>query len=104
MIKALLFVFFFVCVSCFGSLAQCPDVPVLDRSAILASQEIPIDRAIEASYTLVAPSLGTSWSVKGAESAAVTIFVDGKYNQDLLLFSGTEGSPAGNVKRFEYKI
>jgi hypothetical protein len=46
--------------------------------------------------TLDANAKGSSWGLKGAESPVLTVFVDGKYNQDLMLFAGAE--------RFTYQI
>lgn len=33
---------------------------------------------------------GTNWETKAAEAAVVTVFVNGKYNQDVMLFGGAE--------------
>jgi hypothetical protein len=37
---------------------------------------------------LTASSPGTSWRERGAEAAVVTIYVDGQYHQDVILFAG----------------
>jgi hypothetical protein len=42
----------------------------------------------EALLDLTASAPGTSWRERGAEAAVVTIYVDGQYNQDLILFAG----------------
>ncbi|MGE0126916.1 MAG: hypothetical protein AB7U82_02335 [Blastocatellales bacterium] len=42
----------------------------------------------EALLDLTASAPGTSWREQGAEAAAATIFVDGKYHQDVILFAG----------------
>jgi hypothetical protein len=42
----------------------------------------------EAVLELTASAPNTAWREKGREAAAVTIFVDGRYHQDLLLFNG----------------
>ena len=42
----------------------------------------------EALLGLTASSPHTSWADKGSEAAVATIFVDDKYNQDLILFAG----------------
>ncbi|MBA3692107.1 MAG: hypothetical protein H0W77_01515 [Acidobacteria bacterium] len=38
---------------------------------------------------------GADWMVKNAEAAVLTVFVDGKYNQDVILFAG--------AKKFNYR-
>jgi len=43
----------------------------------------------EALLDLTAFAPGTSWRERGAEAAVVTIYVDGKYHQDVILFAGT---------------
>jgi hypothetical protein len=43
----------------------------------------------EALLDLTASAPGTSWRERGAEAAVVTIYVDGQYNQDMILFAGT---------------
>jgi hypothetical protein len=45
---------------------------------------------MEVGLELHARSLGAAWSRKGAEAAAVTVSVDGKYHQDLLLWAGED--------------
>jgi hypothetical protein len=42
----------------------------------------------EALLDLTASAPGTSWRERGAEAAVVTIYVDGQYNQDVILFAG----------------
>src|SRR5215475_8908100 len=42
----------------------------------------------EALMDLTASAPGTSWRERGAESAVVTIYVDGQYHQDVILFAG----------------
>jgi hypothetical protein len=42
----------------------------------------------EALLDLTASAPGTSWRERGAESAVVTIYVDGQYHQDVILFAG----------------
>lgn len=50
----------------------------------------------EAVLTLQAASPGAQWAVKGSEAATVTIEVDGKYNQDVVLFGGEQ--------TFDYRV
>ena len=42
----------------------------------------------EALLDLTASAPGTSWRERGAEAAVITIYVDGQYNQDVILFAG----------------
>ena len=42
----------------------------------------------EALLDLIASAPGTSWRERGAEAAVVTIYVDGQYHQDVILFAG----------------
>jgi hypothetical protein len=42
----------------------------------------------EALLDLTASAPGTSWRERGAEAAAVTIYVDGQYHQDVILYAG----------------
>src|SRR5215475_8163611 len=42
----------------------------------------------EALLDLTASAPGTSWRDRGAEAAVVTIYVDGQYHQDVILFAG----------------
>src|SRR5499433_818370 len=42
----------------------------------------------EALLDLTASAPGTSWRERGAEAAVATIYVDGQYHQDVILFAG----------------
>ncbi|HKQ91535.1 MAG TPA: hypothetical protein VJZ77_12675 [Blastocatellia bacterium] len=42
----------------------------------------------EALLDLTASAPGTSWRERGAEAAVITIYVDGQYHQDVILFAG----------------
>src|SRR4030095_11575756 len=42
----------------------------------------------EALLDLTASAPGTSWRDRGAEAAVATIYVDGQYQQDVILFAG----------------
>jgi hypothetical protein len=44
----------------------------------------------EALLDLTASAPGTSWRERGAEAAVVTIYVDGQYHQDVMLFAGAQ--------------
>jgi len=44
----------------------------------------------EALLDLTASAPGTSWRERGAEASVVTIYVDGQYHQDVILFAGAQ--------------
>ena len=44
----------------------------------------------EALLDLTASAPGTDWGTAGSESAVVTVTLDGKYNQDVVLFAGEQ--------------
>ncbi len=44
----------------------------------------------EALLDLTASAPGTSWRERGAEAAVATIYVDGRYHQDVILFAGAQ--------------
>lgn len=50
----------------------------------------------EAVLHLQAAAPGTSWGRKGSEAAVLTLYVDGRYNQDVTLFAG--------ARSFTYRI
>jgi hypothetical protein len=50
----------------------------------------------EARLALTAAAPGTDWGTTGRESAVVTVFVDGRYSQDVVLFAGAQ--------RFTYDV
>lgn len=50
----------------------------------------------EALLDLTASASGTDWGKSGSESAVVTVTLDGKYNQDVVLFAGEQ--------RFTYQL
>lgn len=56
----------------------------------LASQAFDLMEETEVGLEIEARSPGASWSRRGAEAAALSILVDGEYNQDLLLWAGDE--------------
>ena len=79
--------------------AQC-EAPTLEKTGkIISSKIFEIGSKTsqnEMILALEAAAKNSSWEVKGAESAVLTIFIDGKYNQDVFLFSGAE--------KFAYKL
>lgn len=48
------------------------------------------EREKEMFLSFDASAVGANWMVKNAEAAVLTIFVDDKYNQDVILFAGAE--------------
>lgn len=54
----------------------------------LIEKKFSADAESEALLDLTASAPGTSWRERGAEAAVATIYVDGQYHQDLILFSG----------------
>jgi hypothetical protein len=50
----------------------------------------------EALLDLTASAPGTSWRERGAEAAVITIYVDGQYHQDVILFAG--------AREFAYRL
>ena len=53
-------------------------------------------RAGEALLTLRASAPGTDWGREGSESAVVRVELDGRYNQDVVLFEG--------ARAFDYAV
>lgn len=79
--------------SSFGLIAQCPEVSFESVGKALAVKDFKVDQEQvenEVILTLQVSAGNTSWETKGAESGVLTIFIDGKYNQDILLFGGAE--------------
>lgn len=93
-----------------GPLMTCPPVQPLDPP-VAANTSRPVEtwtvragtltsaapaRAVavalpaggEGQVTLTAAAPGTDWGTRGHESAVVSIFVDGRYNQDVVLYGG----------------
>jgi len=56
----------------------------------LATEVFNLTENMEVGLEVEAQSPDASWGRKGAEAAALLISVDGKYNQDLLLWAGDE--------------
>ena len=79
--------------------AQCEIEPTIAATGkVLRELKVTkqADTPAEFTLTLKASSAGASWQIKGAEAAILTVFVDGKYNQDSILFAG--------AKTFEYRM
>ncbi len=78
--------------------AQCETEPALSATGkILKELKTSNQTTSPAEYllTLKADVPGASWQTRGAEAAVLTVFVDGRYNQDIVLFAGE--------KTFEYQ-
>ena len=76
-----------------NAFSQCaePTAEALGKPIVTRSFEVQDKTArSEQILTFEAKTENSSWGKIGAESATLTIFVDGKYNQDVLLFMGTE--------------
>ena len=62
----------------------------------IAQKQFVTQAAGEARLALTAAAPGTDWGVAGRESAVVSVSVDGRYSQDVVLFAGAE--------RFTYDV
>ena len=60
----------------------------VQQEPALADRTFEVSEQTEVGLEIEASSPGASWATKGAEAAALVIEVDGKYNQDLLLWAG----------------
>ena len=56
----------------------------------LATEAFSLSEDMEVGLEIEGRSPGASWGREGAEAAALLVFVDGVYNQDLLLWAGDE--------------
>lgn len=84
--------------------AQCENESMpYPKSGALAKETFSINVA-EGSIRLDASTLKTSWAEKGSEAAVVTVFVDGKYHQDVVLFIDGEDLPAAKTDRHAYDL
>ena len=63
-----------------------------ERLKPLVTEVLNLAQDMEVGLEIEARSPGASWARKGAEAAALMIYVDGSYNQDLLLWAGDESS------------
>src|SRR5262245_49007998 len=62
--------------------------PIAISAQTLLEKRFTASAESEALLDLTASAPGTSWSEGGAEAAVVTIYVNGQYNQDVILFAG----------------
>ena len=77
--------FTFLCSSSVTSQGEAPQNP-----KPLATESFNLPNDAEVGLEIDARSPGASWIRKGAEAASLLISVDGKYNQDVLLWAGEE--------------
>ncbi len=75
-----------VCIS--SSRATTQNISQLPKP--LKAEILNLTEEMEVGLEIEARSPGTAWVRKGAEASALLISVDGKYNQDLLLWAGDE--------------
>ncbi|CAN5357418.1 hypothetical protein BH10ACI2_BH10ACI2_20090 [soil metagenome] len=77
--------------------AQCVSDPTpTETGPVLKLLKLKQKTAAEIGLSLTANVAGASWKVKGSEGAVITVFVDGKYSQDVMLFAGS--------RPFDYKV
>src|SRR5438270_5693371 len=69
-------------------------VLLLCAAVAAAQRDYPFQLAAagEAIAEITATAPGASWDKPGAEGTVATIYLDGKYNQDLLIVRGAEES------------
>ncbi|MDQ3130681.1 MAG: hypothetical protein M3Q99_07965 [Acidobacteriota bacterium] len=81
-----------------SAVAQCANEPTIEPTGkIIAVREFTVKNAPnEMILTLEVAAENSSWAKAGAEGATLTVFVDGKYNQDVMLFGG--------AKKFVYQV
>lgn len=87
-------------------LAQCDP----ERPNGEALRKISVDQKtnVEKELRITASVPGTSWKNKGSEAAVLSVFVDGRYSQDVVLFAGAEKvdyrSLLGNLGRGKHTV
>ncbi|MGI8640886.1 MAG: hypothetical protein ACR2MG_13200 [Pyrinomonadaceae bacterium] len=83
-----------------GIYAQCETEPTIEKTGKVLRKLKTTNKEEQSSadylLTLKASVKGASWQKKGAEAAVLTLFVDGRYNQDIVLFAGAE--------KFDYRV
>jgi hypothetical protein len=86
--------------------AAAAETPADDRP--LAQTQFVADTPGEARLAITAASPGTDWGIAGRESAVVTVSVDGRYSQDVVLFAGarqfTYHVALGSVDRGRHRV
>lgn len=79
--------------------AQCDEPTIEKTGKVIISKDFEVkNNRLPDEFILLLKALAqnSSWARKGAESAVLTIFLDGRYNQDLVLFAGAE--------KFTYRV
>src|SRR5687767_14469368 len=89
--------------------AQNPCAPgVPGEAQPLASETFELAGDAEVGLEIDALSPDASWARKGAEAAALTVLVDGAYNQDVMLWAGEEAFvyrvALGRLRRGRHKV
>lgn len=59
------------------------------RDPAIFSSTLMFDRDGEGRLTLRARGIGTDWAIAGAESAVITLYLDGERNQEIILYRGS---------------
>jgi hypothetical protein len=77
-------------------LAAVPTLAAPQQSGDTTTTTFVARKSGEALFDLTASAPGTDWGKTGSESAVVTVTLDGKYNQDVVLFAGEQ--------RFTYQL
>lgn len=62
--------------------------PIAISAQTLLEKRFSATAESEALLDLTASAPGTSWRERGAEAAVATIYIDGQYHQDVILFAG----------------
>lgn len=62
--------------------------PIAISAQTLLEKKFSASAEAEVLLDLTASAPGTSWRERGAEAAVATIYVDGRYHQDVILFAG----------------
>jgi len=103
--KNLLWTILLTALLSFVAFAQCENEPRLEQTGkVLALKKFKTPLAVtkknsaenEVYLSLEASATNGAWNKKSAEAATLTLFVDGKYNQDVILFAGNE--------KFDYRV
>ncbi|MBA3257360.1 MAG: hypothetical protein H0T64_12025, partial [Pyrinomonadaceae bacterium] len=63
---------------------------IAEPPQVLATETFNLTEDMEVGLEIEARSPAAAWIRKGAEAPALLISIDGKYNQDLLLWAGVE--------------
>lgn len=93
--KIFLTIFFIIIYAPVYSFSQCPSESVFGGE-VLREISFTVEKNETFALKINAGAKNSSWLEKNSEAAVLTVFVDGKYNQDAFLFAGE--------KSFEYKF